>query len=609
MTAQRSDQPSPPHADNAGDTPLSAFDSFDEFDDRNGASIGVVGIIGMTRDLAPFWRGMFWTIPVIVLLGLLASVAEGLGIGIILLLLSRLMGGGADGGLMEGDLLDGGMLDRIAAPIMNWTGGEVWALALLAAGMMAARIALTVVNDIVTTLVEGRISHKVRLSLFRSLLGLPMETLHHRPAGDMLVIINHYSWRIAEATDAMSNMALNGVIALTLGVGLLFLAPSVGIVAVVGTIVFSLALRPLHTAAERAGEQVAEESRQVSIVALRTLQSMRAIKAFSGTRRQMQAFEDHSRQLHRASNTSDLLASIGGSASQVTSLVLLALMTLVALWQGLALPLLLAAVALLYRMQPYVAAFDTHRLQLAVLTAPVRAVSEIVLAAPPPEPDRNRAPFAGLQSEITLDQISYRYPGREAPALKSLSAAIPAGRWTLIDGPSGTGKSTLVNLLLGFLHVQQGRILIDGRPLEDIDIDEWRAQLAVSGQDVELIDGTLADNILIGRPEASSEALDAVIAITGLGEIIAMMPDGLATKIGERGLTLSGGQRQRVGIARALITDPQILILDEATSALDIASSEAIMARIAERMAGRTVIVIGHRLDESMPDCVRIVLQ
>ena len=603
MTDQEAGPSGRPEGRQGADFPFSALDTFDEFDDREGASISLRGIGGIVRDLLPFWRGMFWAIPVVVLLGLLASLAEGLGIGVVLLLLSRLMTGTVDSGF-----LDGSILDWPAMIIIAWTGGEVWALALLAAGMMAARIAVTVSNDIVTTLLEGRLSHRVRLALFRSLLGMPMETIHNRPSGDMLVVINHYSWRIAEATDAISNMALNIVIAAALGIGLLFLAPSVGLVAVVGTLLFSFALKPLHVAAESAGERVAEESRQVSIIALRTLQSMRAIKAFSGTKRQLQAFADHSRRLHHASNTSDLLASIGGSASQLTSLVLLAAMTLVALWQGLAFQLLLAAVALVYRMQPYVAAADTYRLQLAVLAAPVRAIAEIIKAAPAGEPERSFEPYPGLQSEITLDRIAYRYPGREAPALKSLSAAIPAGRWTLIDGPSGTGKSTLVNLLLGFLQVQQGRILIDGRPLADIDIDEWRGQLAVSGQDVELIDGTLADNILIGRPEASAEALDAVIGVTGLGEIIAMMPDGLATKIGERGLTLSGGQRQRVGIARALITDPQILILDEATSALDIASSEAIMARIAERMAGRTVIVIGHRLDDTMPDCVRIVL-
>jgi ATP-binding cassette, subfamily B, bacterial MsbA len=590
--------------DAGGRSSVEVLDSFDEFDDQGTAMIDVRGLSAVVRDIIPFWSGMIWAIPAVVVLGLIASAAEGAGIGVVLLLLTSLLSGETSGSLF-GD----GILDHFAQTISQWTAGKVWVLAVLAAGVMALRIAVVVCNDIVTTFLEGRISHKVRISLFRSLLGMPMETMQNRPAGDTLVVINHHSWRIAEATDALSNMVLNGVIVMSLGGVILMLAPQIGAVAVLGTIAFSLALRPLARAAERAGELVAEESRQLSMIALRTLQSMRAIKAFSGTKRQMRSFADHSHRLHVAANTSDLLSSIGGSASQATSLLLLVLMTLVALWQGLALSLLLASVGLLYRMQPYVAAFDTHRLRLAVLVAPVHAVAEICRAAT----DRtarngSSASFAGMRAGIRLDGVSYRYPGRSTPALKPLSGEIPAGSWTLIDGPSGVGKSTLVNILLGFLNPQQGSVRIDGRLLQDIDIDEWRATLAVSGQDVELIDGTLAENILLGRPDADQANLADVMQVTGLDTIVKALPDGVDAHVGERGLTLSGGQRQRVGIARALITDPQILILDEATSALDVASSEQIMAAIARRMEGRTVILIGHRIDEAILATHRIDL-
>lgn len=582
---------------------LDAFDAFDEFDDRESASISVGGVLAILRLVAPFWHGMLWAFPTIVSLGLLAAAAEGMGIGVVLLLLSSLLRGEANRGLLGDDTFD-----RIADTILQWTGGEIWVLAVLAAAMMALRIFVIVANDVVTTLVEGRISHQVRTSLFRSLLHMPMEAMQRRSFGDMLVVVNHQSWRIAEATDALANMVLSGVIALLMGLALMLVAPAIGVVAICGTILLSLALKPVERAAEVAGEEVADASRQVSVLTLRALQSMRAVRAFSGTKAQMKLFSAHSAKLHRSSNRSDLLASVGESGNQVTSLLLLVLITLVALYQGLGFSVILASVALLYRMQPYVAAFDTHRLRLAVMLAPIRAVTELVAMAPPERHNASSMSFTGMRKAIALNSVTFRYPDRPAPALNNISAIIPAGTWTLIDGPSGTGKSTLVNLLLGFLQPSQGTITVDGQLLDDIDIDEWRATLAVSGQDVELIDGTLAENILIGRADASDAELAEAIDVAGLTPVLAALTEGVQTRLGERGLNLSGGQRQRVGIARAMITDPQILILDEATSALDIASSEAIIAGIARRMAGRTVIMIGHRIDITIPPHHRIEL-
>lgn len=581
--------------------PFAALDEFDEFDDRESASISLGGVLAVLRLVAPFWHGMAWALPAVIGLGLVAAAAEGMGIGVVLLLLSSMLRGEADQGLLEND-----SFDRLAGAIMGWTGGEIWILAVLAAAMMALRIFVIVANDVVTTLLEGRISHKVRTSLFRSLLHMPMEVMQRRSFGDMLMVVNHQSWRIAEATDALANMVLSGVIALLMGLALMFVAPAIGAVAIVGTVLLSLALKPVERAAERAGEDVADASRQVSVMTLRALQSMRAVRAFSGTKAQMKLFCDHSARLHRASNRSDLLSSIGESGNQVTSLLLLVLITVVALQQGLGFPTILASVALLYRMQPYVAAFDTHRLRLAVMLAPLRAVSELVAMAPPDKHQGSGIPFTGMREAIACKDLAFHYANRPAPALAGFNGTIPAGCWTLIDGPSGVGKSTLVNLLLGFLQPTSGTITVDGRPLGDIDIDEWRGTLAVSGQDVELIDGTLAENILIGRPDAGEAELARAIEVSGLAPVLAGLADGVHTRLGERGLNLSGGQRQRVGIARAMITDPHILILDEATSALDIASSEAIFAGVAQWMTGRTVIVIGHRIEVTMPRHHRI---
>jgi ATP-binding cassette subfamily B protein len=208
-------------------------------------------------------------------------------------------------------------------------------------------------------------------------------------------------------------------------------------------------------------------------------------------------------------------------------------------------------------------------------------------ALPPAEPGRG--------GELTFEGVAYRHTARAA-GLRDISFHVPPGRTLALVGPSGGGKTTVVRLALRLIDPQEGRVSIDGADLREVRFDALRHAVALVPQEVALFNDTLQTNIGFAKPDATEEEIWAAAEQAELGPFIRALPEGLETKVGERGLKLSGGERQRVGIARALLADPRILILDEATSALDGKTEAAIQATLRRAKKGRTTLVVAHRL-------------
>lgn len=197
--------------------------------------------------------------------------------------------------------------------------------------------------------------------------------------------------------------------------------------------------------------------------------------------------------------------------------------------------------------------------------------------------------------ELRLENLHYAWPGRAQPVLQAVQAVIPAGLKVALSGPSGVGKSTLIDLLQRFYDPDQGRILLDGVDLRELDLQALRRRVAVVSQDIVLFRGSLADNLAYSAPESSREAIEKAARAAQLGSLIASLPEGLDSPLGERGQQLSGGQKQRIAIARALLQDPLILVLDEATSQVDESTEREVIAAIDQLFAGRTRLLISHR--------------
>ena len=199
-------------------------------------------------------------------------------------------------------------------------------------------------------------------------------------------------------------------------------------------------------------------------------------------------------------------------------------------------------------------------------------------------------------AEVVFEQVCFRYPDRDEPALRDLTLTVPAGGLTALVGPSGSGKTTVLALIERFTEPQQGRILVDGRPLADWPLAELRAAIGYVEQDVAVLAGTLRENIAYATPGATDEEIRAVLLTTRLSTLLDRLGGDLDAPIRHRGLSLSGGERQRIAVARALLRRPRLLLLDEVTSQLDAANEAALREVIQEVSRRTTVVVVAHRL-------------
>jgi ATP-binding cassette subfamily B protein len=225
----------------------------------------------------------------------------------------------------------------------------------------------------------------------------------------------------------------------------------------------------------------------------------------------------------------------------------------------------------------------------------VHSLAEIICAEDI-ERDDGKIPVPGIEGDVSFEHVYYHYPNEEKAVVCDFDLHVKQGERIAVVGSSGSGKSTVMNLLIGLLAPTQGRILIDGRPLSDMPLQEYRHFLSVVPQNSILFSGSIRDNITYGLNSYSEDDLARVVDDAAITEFLPSLPHGLDTHVGEHGDKLSGGQKQRVSIARALIRNPRILIMDEATSALDNVAEYHVQKAIERLVQGRTTFTVAHRL-------------
>ncbi|HKA45512.1 MAG TPA: ABC transporter transmembrane domain-containing protein [Burkholderiales bacterium] len=247
--------------------------------------------------------------------------------------------------------------------------------------------------------------------------------------------------------------------------------------------------------------------------------------------------------------------------------------------------------------------------ELAQTAGAAERIAELLAVQPEITAPRNPVPLpAGRRGEIAFDRVRFAYPARPSTfVLDGISLSVCAGEKVALVGPSGAGKSTVFHLLLRFYDPVDGTVSFDGVPLTRADPRDVRAHIALVPQDTVIFAASIADNIRFGRPDASDADVARAADLAAATEFITRLPQGLATPVGERGVTLSGGQRQRIAIARAILREAPLLLLDEATSSLDAESEKLVQTALARLMTGRTTLVIAHRL-ATVLECDRILV-
>jgi len=297
----------------------------------------------------------------------------------------------------------------------------------------------------------------------------------------------------------------------------------------------------------------------------------------------------------------DMMNAIFGSLSWVTYSMFNVLCLVAAAWVAYnqILPITAGDVVML---SGYFASLTGSVMALVNLMPPIskgiesiRSVGE-VLKAPDLEHNEGKLAVETVRGQFRFENVSFHYPDTDVSAITDVSLEIPVGQNVAFVGPSGAGKSTVLNLVIGFVRPTSGRILLDNRDMNSLDLRMYRRFVSVVPQESILFEGTVRENITYGLENVPNALVESALRDANAWDFAQAMPEGLETHIGERGAKLSGGQKQRLAIARALIRNPRILILDEATSALDTESEALIQQALARLMRGRTTFIVAHRL-------------
>ena len=258
---------------------------------------------------------------------------------------------------------------------------------------------------------------------------------------------------------------------------------------------------------------------------------------------------------------------------------------------------LLPFLYILNRIIPVQKALNAVRAEIMIRRPYLRILRDLLRTDNKPQIPDGHKKFIGLKSEICFQNITFCYKKNDHFSLVNMDFEIPVGKTTALVGESGAGKSTIVNLLLRFYDPQDGKILIDGKPLSELKLASYRQRIGVVSQDIFLFNDTVKRNIVFGLDAVpSDEDIIAAAQKAGAHDFIMKLADGYDTILGSRGMRLSGGQRQRISITQAILRDPEILILDEATSALDVQTEQLIHQAIIDLSHNRTVIIVAHRL-------------
>ncbi|HEX2531789.1 MAG TPA: lipid A export permease/ATP-binding protein MsbA [Burkholderiaceae bacterium] len=476
---------------------------------------------------------------------------------------------------------------------------SLWAVPAFVIGIFVVRGLSTFTTTYMLTWVSTRLLNQLRQQMFERLLDVPLGFYASTSAGR---VINSVMFEAQQIIDMIRNVLTSLIRDTLTTIGLLgylfWLNPALTLITLVLIPLIAVVVRYTGKRLRRLTSHFLNINAELTQVVEETMRAQQVIKIFGGQQYERTRFE---RRADKLRSYSMRMASTFAATVPITQIMTACAVSVV----------IVIALVQASQGQTTVGSFASFITAMLMLLTPLKHLAEVngplqrgMAAAEAvfdlidarPERTTGKALPARAAGKLEFVDVGFTYPGQAQAALSGINLTIRPGETVAFVGMSGGGKSTLVNLVPNFYTVSAGEIRLDGEPIEGIALSSLRAQIAMVSQNVVLFDDTVAANIAYGDAAPDRTRIEAAARAAHLGDVIAGLPQGFDTVIGDNGSKLSGGQRQRLAIARAIYKNAPILILDEATSALDTESERAVQAALDELMQGRTTLVIAHRL-------------
>jgi ATP-binding cassette subfamily B protein/subfamily B ATP-binding cassette protein MsbA len=533
----------------------------------------------------------------LVITGLIAAVLEGGTLGILGLAISVL--------LEEKTLLSGYFsgsigyyFDMVVSSISS--GGLFLLLVGLAVGAQIFKSAIVYLSYVVQIYLTAELRRDIQRLGTRHVMSMSYAQVSTYPAGtiatliDQSEVIENLVTQIGNVCRALLMMMAYVAILLWMSI-----TTALGILVLVLIFWFSMSstVRKLRTLSAEATQGQIDLWRS----SVEYLNAPKLLRIFNSTKVAEEVInEARDRQIY-PERKGDVMESAIGPAIEVLTILAAGVFLITGYLLGgegakAAVPTLFVYVVVFYRLKPIIKVFTDVRTKMARILPPLERVANFLRREGKEFSRTGGKLFSGLKNEIRVNNISFKHRSNDTPVLSNVSFSIKAGQTVALVGESGAGKTTLADLIVGLYEPTNGEILIDGIPLNELHLTDWREHIGVVDQEAFLLNASVRDNIEFARPGSTYEEISLAARAAHAEEFILELDKGYDTVIGDRGLRLSGGQRQRVALARALVRNPEILILDEATSALDSESEKAIQEALNEMHNTRTIVVIAHRL-------------
>ncbi len=474
------------------------------------------------------------------------------------------------------------------------------ALMILAAGLLvlvAAQVVMTLLSEWLLLYLQTRVDSQMMLGFFEQLISLPLRFFQQRSSGDILSRLTSNTVIRDTVSNQLISTVLDGSFVVTYLIVLFRGSPLFGWVALASGLVQVVVLIAANRVTRRLSKQELVSQGKFQGYAAEALVGITTLKAAGAEYRAMarwtNLFYDQMNASIRRLYLSSLVDTVVSNVRLVAPLILLVLGTAQVLSGALQAGTMLALVTLASSFLAPLGSLVTSGQQLQVVHSHLERVADVMDAEPEQDIHAVQDPQR-LSGHIQLDQVSFRYDPQSPVVLHDISVVIRPGQKVAIVGRTGSGKSTLGNLLLGLYLPTQGEILYDGLPLRTLNYQAVRSQFGVVTQGSTIFNGSIRENIALNNPELKMEEIIKAASAAAIHQDILQMPMEYETFVSEGGSALSGGQRQRLGLARALASNPVILLLDEATSALDVVTERIVEQQL--RQLRCTQIIIAHRL-------------